>query len=372
MIIVLTVAGLLGAVGVLAGGLMFLRFPSPPAADHPFTSSLVSVIIPARNEEQRIVPLLRSLAKQTVIDFEIIVVDDDSEDQTAKIAQSYGAHVIRNLPPEDGWIGKSAACWAGVQAATGDLLLFMDADTEFQENTSLLKYVSSYEQLGGTGIVSLQPYHRVVSWYENVAALFPLIAVVGMNVFSAFSGRFSSAGSFGPCLLCRREEYEQVGGHAGVRGHVMDDLALGRNFQEAEYPVHCYSGKGLVTLRMYSEGPGQMVESLTKSFATGASFTAPAVMLLINLWIAGGLAIAFMLPASFIVQNSMWNIISLVLYIGFSAIFALFARRIGDFNIWMFLFYPIHILLFTLIFLRSAYLGKVRKRVSWRGRDIHV
>ncbi|MBB4825479.1 4,4'-diaponeurosporenoate glycosyltransferase [Sporosarcina luteola] len=372
MVILLTIAGLLGAAGLMAGPLMFRRFPAPFTLDQPCTSSFVSVIIPARNEEQRIVPLLKSLASQTGIRFETIVVDDDSMDQTADAARSFGAIVIRNLPPEDGWIGKSAACWAGVQASKGNLLLFMDADTEFQEEKSLLKYISSYEQLGGRGIVSLQPYHQVATWYENAGALFPLIAVVGMNVFSAFASRLPSAGSFGPCLLCSRSDYDQAGGHDGIRGNVMDDLALGQKFLEVGYPVHCYSGKGLVSLRMYPEGPGQMIESLTKSFATGANFTAPVVMLLIHLWIAGGLAISLLLSASLVLLNPGWILVSLVLYGGFAAMFALFARRIGNFSLGMFLFYPLHLLLFTFIFLRSAYLGKVRKRVSWRGRDIHV
>ena len=88
----------------------------------------LSIIIPARNEETNLPKLLRSLTAQSPQPREIIVVDDASTDRTAEVAQQFGARVIRSLPLPNGWRGKTWACHQGAQVATGEMLLFLDAD----------------------------------------------------------------------------------------------------------------------------------------------------------------------------------------------------------------------------------------------------
>ena len=96
----------------------------------------LSIIIPARNEEQNLPVLLCSINAQTVKPPEVIVVDDGSTDRTAEVAREFGAAVIASKPLPDGWRGKTWACQQGAQAATGDLLLFLDADTWFAADNS--------------------------------------------------------------------------------------------------------------------------------------------------------------------------------------------------------------------------------------------
>lgn len=374
MVFAFTLAAIISALGLISGLLMFWRYPTPSSVSTNGSqhTSFVSIIIPARNEERRIVPLLESLSRQKGVAFETIVIDDDSEDRTSEVARSYHASVIRNMKPEDGWIGKSAACWAGAQAAKGNLLLFMDADTEFEKPDSLLRYVSSYEEMGGKGILSLQPYHHMKKVYENASAIFNIIVMTGMNVFTPFGDRFMSAGSFGPCILCNRADYEASGGHAGIRGAVMDDLALGEAFQGQGLPVRCYGGRGLVRFRMYPEGFHQLLEGWTKNFGTASKSTHPFVMTLVNLWITGGFVTPVLLGLSVFFGSDYWILTASVLYLLNVVEMAWLARRTGNFFWWIFPFYPILLLFFTVIFAYSLYLTHIRKTVTWRGRDVQV
>ncbi len=120
--------------GTVVGGLPSAGSPPPLRSRqaHRASPASVSVIIPARNEEQNLPTLLRSLAAQPVKPREILVVDDGSTDRTAEVARRLGATVIVSQPLPDGWRGKTWACHQGAQAATGELLLFVDADTWFE------------------------------------------------------------------------------------------------------------------------------------------------------------------------------------------------------------------------------------------------
>lgn len=374
LVVAFVIAAIISLLGLVSGLLMFSRYPIPSSTgslelQH---SSIVSIIIPARNEERRIVPLLESLSRQKGVSFETIVIDDDSKDRTSEVACSYNARVIRNTEPKDGWIGKSAACWAGAQAATGELLLFMDADTAFEDSDSLLRYVNSYEKMGGTGILSLQPYHQIKHIYENASTIFNIIVMAGMNVFTPFGERLKSAGSFGPSILCNRADYDAAGGHAGIRGAIMDDLALGEAFQGQGLPVRCYGGRGLVRFRMYSEGFQQLLEGWTKNFGTASKSTHPFVMTLINLWITGGFVTPGLLVLSSLFGSTSWIMFAGVLYLLNVLEVAWLARRTGNFSWWIFPFYPVLLIFFTIIFVYSLYLTHVRKTVTWRGRDVQV
>lgn len=374
LVAVFEFAAFISAVGLAGGLFMFWRLPVPSSEGSRSKHLLpfVSVIIPARNEEHRIVPLLQSLSLQQGISFETIVIDDDSEDGTSEVARSFNAFVIQNTKPDDGWIGKSAACWAGVQAAKGDLLLFLDADTAFERSDSLLRCVTSYEEMGGTGILSLQPYHRIRKAYENASAIFNTIVMAGMNVFTPFGERLISAGSFGPCILCNRTDYNASGGHEAIRGAVMDDLALGEAFQEQGLPVRCFGGRGLIYFRMYPEGFRQLLEGWTKNFGTASKSTHPFVMTLVNLWITGGFVSPVLLILASLFGSLYWIIIAAVLYLFTVLEMAWLARRTGNFSWWIFPFYPLLLVFFTAVFMYSLYLTHVRKKVSWRGRKINV
>ena len=357
---------------IISGFLMLWKIPVALKTGRPLKKfHSLSIIIPARNEENRLPRLLDSLMRQTKNNVEIIVVDDDSEDATVSIAQSYGIQVIQKITEEE-WVGKSAACWQGAKKANGDWLMFLDADTCFEDENSLHQLLETYQAVGSSGILSFQPYHKMTHLYENLSVVFNIILMAGMNVFTPAGDRLKTAGSFGPCILCKREEYFITGGHKAIQGAIMDDLALGESFSEKDFPVRCYSGKGSIYFQMYPEGIRTLFEGWTKSFGTAAQSTHPLVTSLIASWISGSFLTLFALA----IGANATNFTALVLA-GFYCIIYLIqfywlARRVGNFKFYALALYPILFVFFIGLFMWSLFLTKVLHRVRWRGRDVNV
>ncbi|MFB4160846.1 glycosyltransferase family 2 protein [Geomicrobium sp. JSM 1781026] len=352
---------------------LLMLWRMPKIADEPHETSgeaQVSIIIPARNEEKRLGPLLASIQPKSRPNMEVLVIDDDSTDQTAEFARSFGARVIANTQVEDGWIGKSAACWQGATAASGEILLFLDADTRFYKNTSIDELIGAYQTSGSRGILSVQPFHTVTKPYENLSFIFNMIVMAGMNVFTPWS--FKGAGSFGPCIVTNRTDYFASGGHKKISGAVMDDLALGEAYQHVDLPVDCFSGKGLIHFQMYPEGLRPLIEGWTKNFATASQSTHPLVTTLISIWISGGFLALPALVLSLVVGNGAFVATSVLLFALFTLQLYAVGRQVGSFHWWV---YPLHFIFFvffTLLFMRSVYYTKVKQTVTWRGRKIRV
>lgn len=346
--------------------------PPNPGENVPGDRKSLSIIIPARNEEHRLPPLLDSLAQQDIQDFEWIVVDDQSEDRTGEIAAAAGARVIRTEDRDERWIGKSYACWRGACAATGTRLLFLDADTRMESSDSLRRILATYEAAGAGGILSFQPYHRVVHLYESLSTLFNIIVMAGINVFTPWSKRLKGAGAFGPCILCDRDEYFRTGGHEAIGGAVMDDLALGDLYRKNGLQVLCYSGRGLISFRMYPEGFGQLFEGWTKNFGTASQSTHPFVFALIIAWISGGFSTTALLIRALAYGSTGWIITAGAAYLAYMLQLIVQARRTGNFHLPVLILYPLLHLFFTILFLWSLFLTKVLHTVRWRGRNIKV
>ncbi|WP_037283584.1 glycosyltransferase [Saccharibacillus sacchari] len=358
----------IGFAGMAIGVLMFWSLPVPRSSSRSKTDlPFLSIIIPARNEENRIVPLLQSLKQQRFKSFEILVVDDDSSDGTVAVAQSYGAQVLRN----DG-SGKSSACWYGAGQARGKWLLFLDADTKFDSEDGLSNLLEFYREKGARGITALQPFHTVERLYEHISVIFNIIVVVGMNLFTIRGSKFKTAGSFGPCILCDRDDYFLSGGHQKIEGAIMDDLALGEAFLEQDLPVRCLGGKGIISLRMYPEGVGSLIEGWCKSFAVGSKSTHPLVMLMVIFWITGSFTTVGALVSSLVEQNLIAILLSGILYVLYAVQTAWFAGRVGNFKKAIFVVYPVWFAFFIGIYLYSFIRVNVFHSVSWKGRKIKV
>ncbi len=362
----------LGLLTIIAGIFMFWSLPVPILRDRSNVElPFVSIIIPARNEAVRIKPLLDSLQKQDFQGFEMIVVDDDSSDNTAEVATAYGAEVIRNQSEQPG-AGKSLACWRGANHSKGKWLLFLDADTYFTDQDSLEKLLLTYERKGARGILSLQPYHKIYRLYENLSAIFNIIVIVGMNLFTIWGNKFKTAGSFGACIVCDKEDYLLTGGHEKIQSEVMDDLALGEAFLDKNLPVYCQGGKGTIALRMYPEGLGSLIEGWCKSFALGSQSTNPMVMLMVIIWISGSFISSGVFITALFTTNVLFIILSGSLYIMFALQTALFSRRVGNFKWFIFPFYPLLFIFFTLVFVYSLFRVHVLRSVKWKGRKIDL
>ncbi|TWT09223.1 glycosyltransferase family 2 protein [Planomicrobium sp. CPCC 101079] len=372
-----------GFVAVGVGFLMFKSLPKPEPRNHSLPKPepeprqqsddlpFLSVIIPARNESARITPLLESLNGQNLRSFEVLVVDDDSSDNTAAVAENLGAQVLQRKGERQG-AGKSAACWYGANQAKGEWLLFLDADTYFSSADGLQNLLLSYKEKGAKGILALQPFHTVRKLYENLSAVFNIIVIVGMNGFTAWGDRFQTAGSFGPCILTNKDDYFLSGGHKKIEGALMDDLALGEAFLDKNLPVRCLGGKGIISFRMYPEGFKSLVEGWCKSFAIGSKSTHPLVMGMTVIWIAGSFISANALISAIASADTAAMIMSSLLYMVYAVQTGLFARRCGDFPWFIFLFHPVLFLFFIGLFMYSSFRVNVLHTVTWKGRKINV
>ncbi|MCM3357756.1 glycosyltransferase [Psychrobacillus sp. MER TA 171] len=360
-------------VTMVCGVLMLWKIPVPrQTKEELFENPSITVIIPARNEEGRLQPLLESLQKQSLKPKEIIVVDDESTDRTVQIAKEFGGRVIQTHEGDLSWKGKSAACWIGSKAATGDWLLFLDADTRMENENSLKTLALNYQSQKERGILSVQPYHKVNKLYENFSAIFNIIVITGMNVFTVWSTRLESAGAFGPCILTARKDYMDAGGHFVVGEAIMDDFELAKAFKKIGIPVRCISGRGVLNFQMYPEGMNSLIEGWTKNFGTASRSTHPLVMSLISTWISGSFLPIALLILGFYIGFVSWIAIACICYVGFMIQVYLMARRTGNFRFYVFIIYPILFFFFIGIFSWSLVRTKVFRTVTWKGRKINV
>jgi 4,4'-diaponeurosporenoate glycosyltransferase len=312
-------------------------------------SSPASIIIPARNEEHNLPTLLRSVASQPLKPHQIIVVDDSSTDRTAELARQLGATVIPSPPLPEGWRGKTWACHQGAQAATGELLLFLDADTWFEPN-GLARAVSGYT----SGAFSVGPHHAVRKPYEDLSLFFNFNMTVGTV----------PGGLFGQMLLVDRESYRRIGGHETVRGHVLENFRLAGQFRAAGIPVRSVAGRGVLSFRMYPNGLGELIQGWTKGFASGAGQTPRGTLFLIVAWMIG----LMLAPLGGLATGDWlrWG----AAYLLCAAQVAWFSRQVGAFRWFTAVLYPVPLIFFFVVFAWSVL--RSGKRVHWKGREIRA
>lgn len=334
------------------------------AGDQIVSGDRVSVIIPARNEESNLPTLLRSLAAQSVRPVEIIVVDDASADRTSEVARQHGARVVASQPLPDGWRGKTWACHEGAQAATGDWLLFLDADTWFEPD-GLQRVLEEFQSAGG-GVLSIAPHHKVQKLHEQFSAFFNLVMVAGTGAFTLLGDRLPPRGLLGQFLLIERSAYERVGGHEIVKSHILENFWLAEKLHAAEVPLRCRAGGGVFTFRMYPTGWRELVEGWTKGFAGGASQTPPIILLLIIAWMVG-LVLA---PLGLALDGFRWP--GLVAYALCAAQVCWLLRQVGTFHWAGALLYPGLLLFYFVVFSCSVWRARSGGKVEWKGRQIRA
>jgi len=329
----------------------------------------VSVIIPARNEEKVLPVLFTSLRDQSFTPDEIIVVVNQSRDKTRDIAEKEGAHTIPSAPLPAGWLGKPWACYQGAKAARGEILIFLDADAFFEKD-GLKKLLD--ESLRKDGIISIQPYHKTKKLYEQFSAFFNLIEMAAMGAFTIAGRHASPIGLFGPCIIMRRETYFNKGGHREVSGEIVEDLVLGESFKRGAVPIYCYGGKGTVSFRMYSNGIKELIDGWSKNFALGAAKTPLPMRLAIIAWIGGGIGSVIYLTEAILNMNTFLIISWASLYVGYAIQIYWMTLRLGTFRFYTALFYPVFLLFFIGVFLRSFFFVFIKKKVMWKGSTISL
>ena len=329
----------------------------------------ISVVIPARNEEHALPNLLNSLSGQLSGKDEVIVVDDHSEDNTKKVAENSGVKVLESSPTPEGWIGKTWACYQGANLASGEILVFLDADTVLEKN-GLKSIVETYVEKDG--VLSIQPYHKMRDLYEQLSAFFNIIVMAGIGVFTVLGRRIKPIGLFGPAVVMRKQYYVDSGGHEKVKGEILDDVALGAELQKEGRELNCLGGKSAIAFRMYPKGIKELINGWSKGFAMGAMKTSTPLLILIVLWIAGSIGTARGLIEAVIATNGFQITISGGLYVLYAVQIYWMLIRIGNFKFYTALFYLISVAFFVIVFTYSFVRSFIVRSVEWKGREISL
>lgn len=257
------------------------RIPSLPARPLPH----VSVLVPARNEAATIAACVTSLLSQTYPKMDVLVLDDGSTDGTSQqldaLSRQYPQLTViytTNDPPS-GWNGKSYACHRLAQRATGEWLLFTDADT-IHAPTSVERGVIQACALDAD-LLSAFPSQRVETWSERFLVSFVMnfLPLTTVNLAAMWRGRSRHLLANGQYLLARAKIYDALGGHASVAHALVDDFALARRFSVGGYTVALVDGSSMLECRMYRsfrevwEG---FSKNLLIALASSPAFLSPA------------------------------------------------------------------------------------------------
>lgn len=233
----------------------------------------ISIIIPARNEEQSIGAALESILQWKGSTIEVIVVDDHSDDRTAEIIDgiaSQDARVRRlpSAPLPSNWNGKQHACWQGAKEAQLEWLLFLDADVRLSGDA--IPRIAKAQQLSGAPLISGFPFQETGTLAEDL--LIPLMYFVLLGYLPIDRMRASSEPGFaagcGQLFFANRNAYEQCGGHQTISGSRHDGIKLPRAFRTAGLASDLFDASDIARCRMYTSTT-QVVRGLLKNASEG-------------------------------------------------------------------------------------------------------
>jgi len=366
----LTGAG--SAVSVLATmhtavNLRWLR--TPPAGPAP-VAERVSILVPVRDEAPRVAGCLRAALDQVGLrEAEVLVLDDGSTDGTADVVgkvaglvdavEAGRVRLLPGAPLPTGWLGKAHACQQLADAASGTVLVFVDADVVLAPHA--VAAAATLLRRSRLDLVSPYPRQRADSPSERLVQ--PLLQWSWLTTLplraAERSPRASLAAANGQFLVIDAATYHRAGGHAGVRGEVLEDIALLRAVKRAGGRGVVVDGTGLATCRMYDGWPA-LRDGYTKSLwsAFGSPVGAAATMAVLGL--------AYIVPA---VATARGSRVGAVGYAAAVAGRALVAHRVGG-RVWPdSLAHPVSIGMLTWLTARSWMLRR-RGLLSWKGRPL--
>jgi chlorobactene glucosyltransferase len=257
-----------GVQGVIAvtNALLMRRLGSYPKARN---QPRVSVLVPARNEEATIGACVWSLLDQTYPNIEVFILDDSSTDQTAYLVSSFEKpqmHLIGGRPLPDGWTGKAWACHQLARVATGELLLFIDAD-EFLEPGAVEQAVNAREATG-SDLLSAITRNEVRTLGEQLTVPFvvwSIVTLLPLGVAYLLRRATAFSGANGKLMLFTRQAYELIGGHAAARADATEDLALCRLVKRHGLRWRLLDATSVAGARMYG-GFKEAVDGFSKNY----------------------------------------------------------------------------------------------------------
>jgi chlorobactene glucosyltransferase len=360
---------------VLSLILLFNHLTIPRLGDFPLAQQWprVSVLVPARNEEANIRACIESLLQQEYPNFEVLVLDDHSSDQTRPILEGMmhrepRLQVLQGEPLPAGWLGKHWADHQLAQKATADLLLFTDADTRHEPNT--LRDSVSALMAQRVDLLTVFPRQDMLTWGErltvpilsfSILCFFPLLLAKKLRLpaLSVTIGQF---------MLFRRQAFDAIGGYEAVRGDVVDDVMLGRRIVANGFAWLLADGTRHVSCRMYQDFASAWAGFTKNLFAL---FDYRILLYSIGwFWIG----VSFLLPPLVLLSPVLGPFLNFPMDMAIIAvlqalvIFALVHHR-SRLPVYLVLLYPSNVLMFVLLAIRSL-IHTLLGQSSWKGRSL--
>ena len=342
-----------------------------PVKEELISCPYISVCVPARNEERDIKNCVESLLNQDYPNFEVIVVDDNSNDNTAKILFSLTEQYpnlifIAGKKLASGWMGKPYALHQAYQRSRGQYLLFTDADLTYQSHA--LKTAAHTMVCKDLDLLTLMPAAIFGSFWERVVqpVIFGFIAAL-TNFKKVNSESDQNAMGFGAFLLFKKEAYQKIGGHLSVANEVLEDITIAKKAKLSGLSLLVADGKNLFSIRMYHSmkeiwvGWRKNFFLAMKSSIFRASYymvmvlcflLTPYIVVMCNLWVGVG---------------SVWVGVSL-LGLALSLVTGLgLCHELGLERKNVFLF-PLGAIVMVVIMFSSMVQTLLLRRTEWRGR----
>lgn len=217
--------------------------------DNTSNTDLLSVIIPARNEEKYIKDCIQSILNQSAKTYEVLIVDDSSDDSTLTIVETFKNNpkirILSAGPKPDGWIGKNWPCYVGYKNARGKYLMFTDADTIHSNNsiTDSLHTLLSEKMDVITAVPRLMYPNFIIKMVLPILSIFMFTRYSPMRVNDP---KVELGYLFGSYFVITRDCYEKVGTHESVKNEIVEDGALGKKLKEEGFKLKMYRGENLL------------------------------------------------------------------------------------------------------------------------------
>ncbi len=337
---------------------------------------LISVLIPARNEEDNIKRCINSLLKQDYDNLEILVLDDGSTDRTAKIVDELIKKDTRirlyyGRPLARGWLGKSYACQQLAGYSKGRYLLFVDADT-LHFPTSVSSAVACLLQYK-VDALSVFAKQIMVTLPERMVIPFGNFMIMGFMPFALIrrSRRALFCTAIGQFMLFKKEVYEAIGGHESVKGEILEDVIISKQVKRCGYRFMIFDGRSNLYCRMYhnfSEVVSGYSKVLFSSFDYNIVMMSAAIVAIAAIYLMPFV----MLPLGIIFDWQQMYINIMILQV----IFILITRIILSIRFRMkaidILLYPLSVIYLLSLAVNSVLQYKFNIGVCWKGRTYNV
>lgn len=328
------------------------------------SNKLISVLIPARNEEHNIRNLLHDLMEQEYRNIEVIVFDDQSSDNTGAVVRTIAnnhdrIHLISSEGLPDGWLGKNYACHSLSQKAKGDYLLFLDADVRIKNN--VIGQTLSFAEKRKLSLVSVFPkqimknngeYSTVPIMNYILLTLLPLILVrkIGLPSLAAANGQY---------MFFETEKYKKTQPHELMKSEKVEDIKIARHYKKNKLKIACLANETDIKCRMY----GSYKKSLNGFSKNVTTFFGNSILLSILFWLitTGGF-----IPI-LLIYSTTGLAIYLITIIAIRSLISITSHQSVQKNI---NYLIIQQLSLGLMIAKSLY-NHFRKQYIWKGRNVH-